>query len=262
MVENLARILAEMGLVERAIQFIDRAIAVRGKAQGEGHPMTVNALALRGSFNLQAGRHDAAVKDFERQRALAIKAFGRSHVEVAQAEYNLAVALEGSKDLERAESGYRAALAIFEQSAPGHHFVVNAWRGLGDVATARGDTAAAARHYKRAVELAQKTGHTGLGDLLHLLAGAHAKRKEWTAAAEVLSRAVKVRRSGGGDRALLALAEFELARALWAGAIDRGRAVKLAGHARALFAAAGTRAENNVKEVDAWLRKRGGDVQR
>jgi tetratricopeptide (TPR) repeat protein len=255
MVENLARMLAGFGKLDQALQYIDRAIAVRLGVQGPAGAL--NAVALRGSFNLQNKQPAAAVKDFERQRSLAIKGHNPDHEEVAQAEYNIAVALEQGGELKRAAEQYRKALATFARGAPGHRLSASAWRGLGDVAVARGDLVAAPKHYEQAARVAAAVGdRTRQADYLHLLGGVHARARRYPQAVAAFTRAVEARPETG-DKALLALDEFALARVLRAGRIDRARALKLARHARRLFVAAGARAEDNVAQLDAWLRKAG-----
>jgi tetratricopeptide (TPR) repeat protein len=254
MLENLARIMVKLGLHDRALQFIDRALAMRVRVQGAAHPMTVNALALRGSFNLDAKRPEAAADDFAKQLIVVTRAHGAQHVEVALANYNLAVALEQGGKLGEAAERYRAALAIFERVAPRHRFVASGWRGLGDVAVARRDLGAAQAHYEKAVAAAAASKHSGLADMLHELGRVQGKLRRWGDAVKTFEQAVKVRKSG--DPALHALAKFELARALWSEGKSRPRALALAREARGLFVSAGARAEDNVKEVDGWLRGR------
>ncbi len=252
MVENLARILIKLGDLRRALEFVDRALAIRLKVQGPAHPATLNAAALRGSINIEGKRPAEAVKDFERQRALALKGRGPAHQAVAQAEYNKAVALEQAGELARAEAQYKLALATFARSAPRHSVVVDAWRGRGDVASARKDLAGAQRFYERAVVAAKAAGRVAPAAVLQLLGGIQARRGQHARAAATLDQAIRART--GGDPAKLALAQLALARVLWAGRLDRARAIKLARQARRLFVAAGPRAEDNVKELDAWLR--------
>ena len=252
LVENLARMLVQLGHLDRGLELIDRAITVRTRAQGLTHPETINAVAVRGSINLQGKRMEAAVADFEREVTLAEKAFGPGHVETALAHYNLAVALEQGGKLGRAAKSYWAALHAFDRGAPTHRHVASAWRGLGDIATARKQPMEAGGFYERAVEAASPA-NPALGDLLQLQAGALGAQGRHREAVVLLERAVTVRR-GAGDSALVALAEQQLARALWDGKLDRARALELARHARGLFVAAGERAEDNVKELDAWLR--------
>jgi tetratricopeptide (TPR) repeat protein len=253
MLENLARILVELGDLQRALQFVDRAIGIRQRRQGKTHPATINAWALRGALALQAKQPSEAVATFERQRALALEAHGEGHLEVGLASYNLAMAHEQTQHHAEAAKHYRAALVICQAAAPEHAVVANAHRGLGDLAAAGGRLDEARQHYERAVALAQKQHSPALGDLLHLLGGVHTRRRDWPRAAETFDRAASVR-GEGGDPALVALARFEQAKALWAGKLDRARARALAREARAAFARAGERAEDNVAEVEAWLR--------
>jgi tetratricopeptide (TPR) repeat protein len=251
--ENLARILVRMGLHDRAIVFINQAIDLRRAGQGQYHPELINAIALRGSFNLEASRFELAIADFEKQVELSRKTFGEKSSDYARALFNLAIGQEKQKQYLKAKYNYYRAVRVLEASAPKNVLRVNALRGMADVAYAQKAYAEAEKHYRDAAALARLLRAGPRGAILHLLGNALVRQKKWKEATLAFKQALPLRK--GSDPAQLALTELRLAEALWDGKLDRKRARELAKTARERFVQAGKRAEDNVKEVDAWLRK-------
>lgn len=249
--ENLARILAKMKLHDRALSFVDHAIRLRERWQGKRHPLVIDAVALRGALNLRANRPQQAMMDFERQLALAKAAFGERGAGYGQALFNLAIGCERQKLHERALSYYRQAARVFAQNDSQGPLHVSALRGVGDVSYKKGDYGSAQTAYEAAVRLAAVHNVGSLGTILHLLGRSLAKQRRYSDARRAYERALPLRKTG--DPAQLALTELRLAEVLWDGKLDHARAKKLARSARLRFKGAGKRAEDNVKEANAWL---------
>jgi hypothetical protein len=124
------------------------------------------------------------------------------------------------------------------------------------VASARGDHAAARRHYERRAKIVEAAGEAGAPQLM----GALTSLGESYLALGLTDRAVATLRRARAaaaderDAAKRAVVRFVLARALWR-AGRRAESLREAKGAREVFVAAGERAEGNVKAVDAWLAK-------
>jgi eukaryotic-like serine/threonine-protein kinase len=263
---NLAAAHWATGAHEEAKRLHERALSIREKALGPEHPdvaSSLNNLAIAyrimGSVDKAKGMHE---------RALSIReeALGPEHPEVATSLNNLAVLHGSTGAYEEAKGLHERALAIQEKAlGPRHPDIAVSLIHLASLHVKSGAYEEAKGLYARALaiwEEALGTEHPDLGYPLHGLANIALKQGHLADAVSVAERAVGVLATAEVPPTRLAPVRFMLARALWDAQRDRSRAVALAEQARDAWRNAGSGAQEDLAEVEAWLQARGGEGER
>ncbi len=216
---NVGAIAKVQGELDVALDFYQRGLAIHTRTLGPDHPSVALFLTNLGELALSKGQLDEAHDFFERTLAVRREALGPDHPDVGDALHNLATVARSRGELGEARDFNQRALAIFEQALGSDHpKVAYALTDLGSTLLGLDEPAEA---------------------LLHL------------------ERALTIRTTHELDPALPAATRFVLARALWAAPVDQGRdrprARALAEHARDAWARGGSRHEDDLARVQAWL---------
>ena len=142
-----------------------RALAIRLKALGEGHPdiaTSYNNLAV----TLRAqGKQAEAEAMHRRALAICLKALGEGHPDIAISYNNLAVTLRAQGKYAEAEAMHRHALAIAEgpgRGAPRHR---RSYNNLAVTLAAQGKYAEAEAMHRRALAICLKALPEGHPDI-------------------------------------------------------------------------------------------------
>ena len=199
-----------------ALADLNRALALKEKAQGTDHPDTISTLSDIGNVLEDAGRLDEALAFHERARKGLERVLGPEHPNVALVVYNECEVLNRSGRYSQARNSCLRALDIYHQAG--------------------------------ADEAILSYPLTGLG--LALLGEEHAGE-----AIAPLEEAVAVRVERTVRPDLLGESRFSLARALWSRPQERKRALTLAREARDDYAKS-TRDPQAVAQIDAWYNAR------
>jgi tetratricopeptide (TPR) repeat protein len=219
---ELANTLAHLAAVEsathhgeKAIELLERALAIRERVAGPEHKIVAETLVNLGTEHFILGDLARAEPMFQRAKEIFEAAFGDAHPGVAAALNNLGdVALESGR-YDDAAPLYERANAIWSASyGPNHPH-----------------TATALAHWGTA----------------RLRQGRPADARP------LLERAVEAFAALDGEDEQEASARFDLAKALVATAGDRDRALALAEHARATIERLGGGQMLHVDEIDAWI---------
>jgi tetratricopeptide (TPR) repeat protein len=153
-VNNLARVLHNLGDLAEARRGFERALAIDAAAYGPHHPSVatlVNNLAL---VLHDLGDLAEARRGFERALAIHEAAYGPDHPSVATAGNNLAGVLRELGDLAGARQGFERALAIDEAAyGPDHPEVATNVANLANVLSDLGDLAGARHGFERALRI-------------------------------------------------------------------------------------------------------------
>jgi tetratricopeptide (TPR) repeat protein len=205
--------------------------------------------------NVFEGRVEEGLKLHEEVYAFRSRAKGIGPADLAISLQNIGEALHAlGRDVE-AQARFEQALALFEKAVgPDHVYVAESLDGLGSTAIAAGKPEIALPRYRRSLSIREKTlgdKHIDLAKSLVGIGKAELLRNNFAAAVGPLERALILRQSRPVPPALLAEAEFELARALWATPADRDRATRLAESAKVGFEKARKAHDGNL--VSAWL---------
>jgi tetratricopeptide (TPR) repeat protein len=178
-----------------AVTHFSNAVAAEEKASGKGSPRVATQLSNL-ALTLRA-KGDLKKAEPLLRRALAIQeqAFGRRHYQTATTISNLGAVVQGLGNLTEAESLDREALAVFEVTLPKSLELAAICANLGDLLAAKGDRAAAAGMFRRAVALDESvSGPETLevaADLISLAAQVRVIENP-AAAAQYLRRALSI----------------------------------------------------------------------
>jgi serine/threonine protein kinase/tetratricopeptide (TPR) repeat protein len=211
---DLGCVLELQGRYAESIQAASRAVELKQKTLGEGHPdIGISEMNLAISLK-DAGRREEALTHIERALKVMEKGLGAGHPDVAMAVVNLG---EIQNDLGRyheAHNAFERARTIWERElGPESLPLAYALTDIGLTYLAEGDSLRALAPLEKAHEIRESKEPE------------HSRRAETT---------------------------FALARALWESARDRGRARSLVDQAVAEYSKASSK--EKVLEVQSWLK--------
>jgi tetratricopeptide (TPR) repeat protein len=253
---GLANVHYARGELEAAQRHFERALAIDEQALGPDHPgvaMHVNNIAY---MHLTREEYADAQRLFERANAIW-GAIAPDHPELALSLTGLATLHTQRGQWRESLPYYERALVIDEKAlGPEHPDVAISIYNIANVHRELGDPAQAQRMHERALAIREKVlgadhpdvarSHAGLGQIL-------LDQRDHVGAQRRFERAVEIFDAHAGEQETEASARFGLARALWATATDRTRALEQAAKARDGFAALGPAADGMRTEVDEWL---------
>ncbi len=226
---------------------LERSIALLDRALGEDAIQTTITRGILASLYAQAGELDHAREQIT--RALALLTGTGTAVERGALQLNLGDIERSAGRFAEATAAYSDALAAYERYAGADHPM------LVEVLARRAQAFRGAKQYpeaKRDLDRAtaiMQTHQLGDIDQLQYMAGQLAS----DAGRPDDARAEFEKCAGAAGKAtqpmMTALCEFELAKMLPAG--ERARALRLARHARGVFAEGGD--QETAQDIDAWL---------
>ena len=149
----LASILYELGDYDKAIAFLEQALASTLKTLGEDHPDVARARNNLGVMWDAKGDYDKAIAFYEQALASHLKTFGEDHSDVATARHNLGAAWKAKGDYDRAIAFYEQALAsIVKTLGEDHPDVATTRNNLGAALYQNGHYSSAARYFDLALK--------------------------------------------------------------------------------------------------------------
>lgn len=138
---KIALVYNDLGVVERslgnldaALQYHEKALAIRTREFGENHPWVFSSVLNIGNIAWSRSDYDGAIRSYERALAIAAEVFPANHPQTALALGNLASAYDHKDMPAQSIATYRRALAMNEAlSGPTHPEVADTLRGLANV---------------------------------------------------------------------------------------------------------------------------------
>jgi len=191
-----SRNLRQKGKYDQALLLAERALAIREKVLGPGHPAvadSLHALAV-----LYDNKGDYAKAEPPNLRALAIRenALGPDHVDVAKTLNNLAWIYGIRQDYAKAESFYRRALVIQEKALGADHAeVATTLNDLALLYFEKGDYDQSILINERVLAIRERTlgpDDAGVAKGLSNLALVYWKKGDYVKAESLLQRALPV----------------------------------------------------------------------
>jgi eukaryotic-like serine/threonine-protein kinase len=253
---NLGNTLLDLQRYPEAARLFDQAISILERSLGPHHPDVAVALANSVDAHLATGDLARATRLVVRSIAI-LEAYDATHPLLASSLTTLARARRLEGQLAEAAQLHARALAIRRHRLGAHHpKVVQSLVSLAAIALASRDVRAADSWCRQATQAitGSDAGYRVLRGQVEVCRGevelASGERARATAS---LERALELHR-GGEDLAVLAEAQFALARALPASAT--ARAIELARAARAGFERERALRAPDIARVNAWLARR------
>ncbi|MBX7084482.1 MAG: tetratricopeptide repeat protein, partial [Nannocystaceae bacterium] len=226
---NYANALLDAGRFDDARAAYERALALRERRLGSGHPQVASTLSNLGLVAERQGDTVAARQFHERAIAVARAGLGEDHPTMAELTNNLAVLDYSLGDIAQAKAGFERTLALVRRSGSrGHRAVARVLGNLALCATESGDPAAALPLLDEALALQLASlgpDHPDVAMTLNNRGSAQRRLGRFEAAAADYGRALEIRTAvlgeQHGERAqtldnlgLVALAQGDAAQAL------------------------------------------------
>ena len=154
---ELGELYFAIGELDRAREFLDRAIAIGTRERATSEPYELSAPFLyRGRLLLAQGRPAEALVDLERALAIRRRRLGETHNDIAQTLVDVAHAKTALDGPQAAEPLLRQALAMQrEVLVAGHRYLVPTLLALGDVVLRGGASDEARVLFGGAAEIAR-----------------------------------------------------------------------------------------------------------
>ena len=192
-----------LGLFDRSVPLLERALEQRRALHGPRHPAVAGAMSELGEALVGLNQYDRAeplLRDALAQRRALL---GNRHVETAESADHLATLLQEKSQYAAAESLFREAVEIRRAAeGPDREGVAHALNNLGLVLFARGQYDAAEPHYRQALAIyVARLGedHPHTAQALHNLAQTQQLRGKTAEADTLYRRALAAKRKSLGD---------------------------------------------------------------
>lgn len=261
---NVAVVQRSLGQLDEARKNLRRALAIFEASKGKDHPNTATVLSELAmvefdSQNLEGAR--ALLQDGLQRLG---RALGEENSRAAPLRVYLGRVHLRAHRYEDARRELTAALKLWEKEAgPRGPAITAALRPLGELELAEGAPRKALEDCQRALEVDEgDQGTEGPDAALDLACMAQARLALGapTQAVPLLERARELHGRFPKDPLDEAWASFLLARALGEQhpPVDSARVTTLVGEARGRLEALGSRASEELRELQAWQRERGG----
>ncbi|MCA9648437.1 MAG: serine/threonine protein kinase [Myxococcales bacterium] len=249
-------VLFRQGVLDRALSYHQRALAIREQELGPDHPDVAHSLNNIGLVLFRQRELDQALVHHRRALAIREQGLGPHHPHVAYSLSNIGSVLIEKGELDEALAHYQRALTIREEGlGPDHPEVAGMLAKTATLLLARGELPRARAYHRRALEIRERSlgpNHPDVATSLFGLAEVALAEGNDEAAREPAERALEIRVSSEAAPLTVANTRFLLARALWSDPQQRPRARALAEQAHEVMASLGVRAER-LAEVEAWL---------
>lgn len=261
---NLGDVFEAQGKFAEAEQEHRRALLVREQVLRRDHPAIAETMNSLGIVCFRQGKYEEAERQFRKSLKIKERSLGLEHPSVAYTVNSLGNILEKNNQLGDAESQYRRALKIWEHTIGlNHPDAATSMSNLGVVLERQGRHIEAEQQFRQALQVRESTLDANNPRLVYPLLGlikTSMVQRDFDAARKHAERAVSIREASKVAPDLLAEARFLLARSLWPNRAQRSWARELAEQARNAFAEHGPGREDDLAEVEEWLRKhrRGG----
>jgi serine/threonine protein kinase/tetratricopeptide (TPR) repeat protein len=256
-VNSLGALLSDRGDYAGAEALHRRALAIRRAALGPSHPVVADSLNNLGVVAFHQGKLDEAQRLYREALAVRLAALGERHHDVGTSYNNIGGLAMDRRDWPAAEEALSRALATWEAAlGPDHADLGIPLVNLGDVALQQRNFARALPLCTRALAIETRAGgadNPALAWSLTCQGEAHLGLRAAREAIPILERARALREASPGDPGELARTRLALARALWDGGGDRGRARELGRQAAETFASLGAVWAPRRAEATAWL---------
>jgi tetratricopeptide (TPR) repeat protein/predicted Ser/Thr protein kinase len=234
-----------------------RGYSIYERQVGPAHLDTLFARAILGYALQGQRRYDEALDLYRRSLAALEAKGGQATAMLPEVLIAMSETLVHKRAYDEAQTYARRALEVSEKTyGPWHADVAAALMPLGDALRGQAQYAQALAQHRRALAVFEKSGGATSPFVATALVGIglteldlHAPRE----AVPLLERALATLQKQPGEPTGRGEARFALARALWEGGRDRGRARALASEARSDYTSAEAKDEKHLAEIDGWL---------
>jgi len=208
--ENVALLLSwvgwlydEQGEYGKALEYYERALAIKEKTLGKEHPstaVTYNNMAV--VFRAQ-GEYGKALEYHERALAIREKALGKEHPHTATTYNNMALVFHDQGDYGKALEYYGRALAIRKKALGEEHpDTATTYNNMAEVFRAQDDYGKALEYHGRALAIQEKVlgeEHPSTASTYNNMAVVFHDQGDYDKALEYYGRALAIREKALGE---------------------------------------------------------------
>jgi tetratricopeptide (TPR) repeat protein/tRNA A-37 threonylcarbamoyl transferase component Bud32 len=199
----LGHVYTNLGLFDRAVPLLERALEQRRAIHGPRHVAVADAMDQLGEALAKQNRFDEAEPLLREALAQRRALLGSADSATAASLDHLATLLQDRSDHAAAEPLFREALAIQERlHGPDHQQVAMSLNNLAVLLVVRGEHDAAEPLYRRALEIQRRRigeEHPLTAQTLHNLAQVQQQRGDYDEAESLFRRALAVKRKTLGN---------------------------------------------------------------
>lgn len=203
MLHNLGLAERDLGLLDRAIERFEHSLALKEKTVGTLHPSYANTLQTLARSQAQAGNYRLAAEQLQQSLAIRIQLFGDDH-DGLHADYNeLGNMHHDEGDFARAIEHYRQALSLHERAGSGPLSAATYFNNLASALEDQGDWAGAEPYYQRSLSLrlaGYGEQHQAVALAQHNLARLLIRQDRTQEARQLLEQALAFRRVHFGEQ--------------------------------------------------------------
>jgi tetratricopeptide (TPR) repeat protein len=152
---NTGLLRAGQGDDRGALEYFDRALALRTDALGPDHPDVAEVWGTIGNHAYERGDYVTARAHLGRAVAIVEAAPARDEIALAMLLDDLGNADQRLGDFATAQDRYERALALRQLWRGGHPHLVTSWTNLGYLAAERGDLVGAEAYYRLRIDAAK-----------------------------------------------------------------------------------------------------------
>ena len=154
---NMAVVYQAQGDYEKALEYYEKAQAIKEKVLGKDHPSTAGTYNNMAGVYEDKGDYEKALEYYEKAQAIREKVLGKEHPSTATTYNNMAVVYQAQGDYEKALEYYEKAKAIREKVLGKEHpDTASTYNNMAVVYEDKGDYEKALEYYEKALIVFEK----------------------------------------------------------------------------------------------------------
>ena len=157
LLNNMAGVYQEQGDYDKALEYYDKALEVRERVLGSGHPDTATTYNNMALVYKEQGDYDKALEYYDKALEVRERVLGSDHPSTAKTYNNMAVVYQEQGDYDKALEYYDKALEVSERVlGSGHPSTATTYNNMAGVYQAQGDYEKALEYYGKALEIVER----------------------------------------------------------------------------------------------------------
>ena len=154
---NMAEVYRAQGNYGKALEYNEKALAIREKVLGEAHPDTATTYNNMAAVYRAQGNYLKALEYNEKACAIIEKVLGKAHPDAAATYNNMALVYDAQGNYEKALEYYEKACAIYEKVlGKAHPGAATTYNNMANIYYAQGNYVKALEYHEKALAIKEK----------------------------------------------------------------------------------------------------------
>ena len=196
LLNNMAGVYQAQGDYEKALEYNGKALDVRERVLGSGHPDTAATYNNMAVVYKAKGDYEKALENYGKALEIVERTLGNDHPYTAATYNNMAGVYKEQGDYEKALKYYGKALEIVERTlGSGHPDTAATYNNMAGVYQEQGDYDKALEYYDKALEVVEKilgSGHPDTAATYNNMAGVYKEQGDYEKALKLYEKAFTV----------------------------------------------------------------------